>query len=123
MKLMLGDLAAMLGRQEMAAVWYQQRTRDRILFLDRMLPDGALPLGTRESYFCAPYHSWEKGTVENTIGLVRRYLPKRTNLARVTKKDMHFVENRLNNRPRKCLEFQTPAEVFNQLCGALPPRI
>lgn len=72
------------------------------------------------SYFCAPYHSWEKGTVENTIGLVRRYIPKRTNLAKLTKQDMRFVENRLNNRPRKCLGFQTPSEVFNQLCGALP---
>jgi IS30 family transposase len=76
-------------------------------------------LGTR-SYFCAPYHSWEKGTVENTIGLVRRYIPKRMNLAKLTKADIRFVEKRLNNRPRKCLGFQTPAEVFNKLRGALP---
>ena len=76
-------------------------------------------LGTR-SYFCAPYHSWEKGTVENTIGLVRRFIPKRMNLAKLTKADIRFVEKRLNNRPRKCLGFQTPAEVFNQLRGALP---
>lgn len=76
-------------------------------------------LGTT-SYFCAPYHSWEKGTVENTIGLVRRFIPKRMNLAKLTKEDIRFVEKRLNNRPRKCLGFQTPAEVFNQLCGALP---
>lgn len=75
-------------------------------------------LGTH-SYFCAPYHSWEKGTVENTIGLVRRFIPKRTNLAKLTKMDINFVEQRLNNRPRKCLAFQTPAEVFNQLRGAL----
>lgn len=76
-------------------------------------------LGTN-SYFCAPYHSWEKGTVENTIGLVRRFIPKRTNLAKLTREDIRFVEKRLNNRPRKCLGFQTPAEVFNQLRGALP---
>lgn len=76
-------------------------------------------LGTT-SYFCAPYHSWEKGTVENTIGLVRRFIPKRMNLAKLTKEDIRFVENRLNNRPRKCLGFHTPAEVFNQLRGALP---
>ena len=76
-------------------------------------------LGTR-SYFCAPYHSWEKGTVENTIGLVRRFIPKRMDLAKLTKEDIRFVERRLNNRPRKCLGFQTPAEVFNQLRGALP---
>lgn len=76
-------------------------------------------LGTR-SYFCAPYRSWEKGTVENTIGLVRRFIPKRMDLAKLTKQDIRFVERRLNNRPRKCLGFQTPAEVFNQLRGALP---
>jgi IS30 family transposase len=79
-------------------------------------------LGT-SSYFCAPFHSWEKGTVENTIGLARRYIPKRTNLAKLTKQDMRFVENRLNNRPRKCLGFQTPTEVFKKLCGALPLRM
>ena len=72
------------------------------------------------SFFCAPYHSWEKGTVENTIGLVRRFIPKRTDLAKLTKMDIHFVEQRLNNRPRKCLGFQTPTEVFNRLRGALP---
>ncbi|MFA5810977.1 MAG: IS30 family transposase [bacterium] len=76
-------------------------------------------LGTR-SYFCAPYHSWEKGTVENTIGLVRRFIPKRMDLAKLAKEDIRFVERRLNNRPRKCLGFQTPTEVFNQLRGALP---
>lgn len=76
-------------------------------------------LGTR-SYFCRPYHSWEKGTVENTIGLVRRFIPKRMDLAKLTKADICFVEKRLNNRPRKCLGFQTPTEVFNQLRGALP---
>jgi len=76
-------------------------------------------LGTR-SYFCAPYRSWEKGTVENTIGLVRRFIPKKMDLAKLTKEDIRFVERRLNNRPRKCLGFQTPAEVFNQLRGALP---
>jgi IS30 family transposase len=76
-------------------------------------------LGTN-SYFCAPYRSWEKGTVENTIGLVRRFIPKRMDLAKLTKADIRFVEKRLNNRPRKCLGFQTPTEVFNQLRGALP---
>ena len=76
-------------------------------------------LGTL-SFFCGAYRSWEKGTVENTIGLVRRFIPKKTDLAKFTKKDISFVERRLNNRPRKCLGFQTPTEVFNQLRGALP---
>jgi len=76
-------------------------------------------LGTH-SFFCGPYRSWEKGTVENTIGLVRRFIPKKTNLAKLTKEDIRFVERRLNSRPRKCLGFQTPTEVFNKLRGALP---
>jgi len=59
-------------------------------------------LGTK-SFFCAPFHSWEKGTVENTIGLVRRYLPKKTDLAKVSLKEFKAIERWLNHRPRKCL--------------------
>lgn len=71
------------------------------------------------SYFCAPYRSWEKGTVENTIGLVRRWLPKKTNLADVPDDKIVEIETWLNNRPRKCLGFKTPLEVFNQMSVAL----
>ena len=69
-------------------------------------------LGTR-SYFCEPFHSWERGTVENTIGLVRRFFPKRTDFATISKNQIQSVERWLNHRPRKCLGFKTPAEVFN----------
>jgi IS30 family transposase len=72
-----------------------------------------------QSYFCQPYHSWEKGTVENTIGLVRRLIPKKTDLAGVSTKQFRRVENLLNNRPRKCLNYCTPREVFTGLSGAL----
>jgi len=68
-------------------------------------------LGTR-SYFCEPFHSYERGTVENTIGLVRRFLPKKTNLATISQSHLTKIESWLNNRPRKCLGFKTPAEVF-----------
>ena len=68
-------------------------------------------LGTR-SYFCTPFHSWEKGTVENTIGLVRRWLPKKTNFATVSNRQVKAIERWLNHRPRKCLNYKTPAEVF-----------
>lgn len=68
-------------------------------------------LGTR-SYFCEPYHSWEKGTVENTIGLVRRFLPKKTDFAIISSKDIRKIERWINNRPRKCLNFKTPAEAM-----------
>lgn len=72
-------------------------------------------LGTR-SYFCAPYHSWEKGTVENTIGLVRRSLPKKTDFATVSSKELRTIERRLNNRPRKCLGYLTPTEAYKTEC-------
>lgn len=65
-------------------------------------------------YFCHPYHSWEKGTVENTIGLARQYLPKRTSLAGLSTSEVALVANRLNHRPRKRLDYQTPYEVFSQ---------
>lgn len=68
-------------------------------------------LGT-QSYFCEPYHSWEKGTVENTIGLIRRFLPKKTDFAIVSSTDIRKIERWLNNRPRKCLNFKTPAEAM-----------
>jgi len=68
------------------------------------------------SYFCEPFHSYERGTVENTIGLVRRFLPKKTNLAKISQDHLVKIEYRLNNRPRKCLGFKTPAEVFKAEC-------
>lgn len=63
-------------------------------------------------YFCRPYHSWEKGTVENTIGRVRKYLPKHQTLDTVTKTFLQSIENKLNNTPRKCLHFLTPNEAL-----------
>lgn len=75
-------------------------------------------LGT-DSYFCAPYHSWEKGAVENINGLIRRYIPKGTDIEKITEEQIRRIEWQLNNRPRKCLGYRTPAEVFDKLCGAL----
>lgn len=73
-----------------------------------------------QSYFCLPYHSWEKGTVENTIGLIRRFIPKGWDIDSIQSLFIRRIEFLLNNRPRKCLEFRTPLEVFNILSGALP---
>jgi len=72
-----------------------------------------------DSYFCAPYHSWEKGSVEQVNGLIRRVFPKGTDFSKVSAKEINRVEKLLNNRPRKCLNYQTPYEVFRQACGAL----
>lgn len=66
-------------------------------------------------YFAHPYHSWERGANENLNGLVRQYIPKKTNFETITDEYISFVENELNNRPRKRLNFDTPNHVFNQL--------
>lgn len=74
-----------------------------------------------KSYFCQPYHSWEKGAVEQVNGLIRRYIPKGTDLSKVHYKTIEKIERLLNNRPRRCLGFKTPQEVYNQMSGALSP--
>jgi transposase, IS30 family len=68
-------------------------------------------LGMR-SYFANPYHSWERGTNENTNGLLRQFFPKGTDFKLVSESELDRVESLLNNRPRKCLNYRSPAEVF-----------
>jgi IS30 family transposase len=70
-------------------------------------------------YFCHPYHSWEKGTVENTNGLLRRYVPRDTDLNRVDQGDLDAIAAELNHRPRECLGFLTPHEVLFGVSVAL----
>ncbi len=71
-------------------------------------------------YFAKPYASWERGTNENTNGLLRRFFPKRTDFLKVTESELANVVNMLNHRPRKCLNYRTAFEVFNSITsGAL----
>ena len=63
-------------------------------------------------FFAHPYASWERGTNENTNGLIRQYLPKSYNLKMLTAQEELMIMDRLNLRPRKCLDFNTPYEVF-----------
>ena len=63
-------------------------------------------------YFARPYHSWERGANENMNGLIRQYFPKGTNFDQVTDEEIAEVERKLNLRPRKCLGYQAPIEVF-----------
>ena len=65
-----------------------------------------------EFYFATPHHSWERGTNENTNGLIRQYLPKRTSMAHVTQDDCDAVAAKLNSRPRKRLGYKTPEECY-----------
>jgi len=63
-------------------------------------------------YFANPYAAWERGTNENMNGLLRQYFPKRCDLTTVTNKEIDHAMHKLNTRPRKCLDFKTPFEVF-----------
>jgi IS30 family transposase len=69
-------------------------------------------------YKTVPYHSWEKGTVENTIGRIRRYIPKGTSVDTISEEQVLIIENRMNNTPRKCLGFLTPNEVYAKIASA-----
>jgi IS30 family transposase len=90
--------------------WFQSVTRDNggenakhlQTFFDFNVP----------SYFCDPYCSWQKGGVENLNKLIRQYLPKRVDFEKVTEKDILMVQEKLNNRPRKSLNYLTPNEIF-----------
>jgi IS30 family transposase len=65
-----------------------------------------------QSYFCDPYCSWQKGGVENINGLIREYFPKGSNLDNVIDLEIQEIEDKLNNRPRKKLNYLTPNEAF-----------
>lgn len=70
------------------------------------------------TYFCDPHAPWQKGGIENAIGRMRRTLPRKTDLAKLSAAQLDALVAAYNHTPRKCLGFQTPAEVF---CGFLEP--
>ncbi|MBN1988761.1 MAG: IS30 family transposase [Bacteroidales bacterium] len=65
-------------------------------------------------YFAKPYHSWERGSNENLNGLIRQYIPKKTDFSNITEEYVQFVEEQLNSRPRKGFNFETPNYMLNQ---------
>lgn len=66
-------------------------------------------------YFCHPYHSWEKGSIENVNGVIRRTLPKGSDLSRCSKQFVRTLEKELNNRFMKCLGYRTPFEALERV--------
>lgn len=66
-----------------------------------------------EAYFAHPYHSWERGLNENTNGLIRQYFPKGGDFRDLTPEQVGAVQDKLNSRPRKCLDYQTPNDIFH----------
>jgi len=66
------------------------------------------------TYFCDPHCPWQKGANENHNGVLRRYIPKRTDLTQVTQFELDSILEEINNRPRKCLGYETPAEAFKR---------
>jgi len=70
-------------------------------------------------YFCHPYHSWEKGLVENTNRWIRCFVPKRRDIASVTQDDLNEIHAFLNDRPRECLNFRIPSEYYYELTRVL----
>lgn len=68
-----------------------------------------------KTFFCDPHAPWQKGGIENAIGRLRRDLPRKTNLDTLNNDDLLQIARRYNHVPRKCLDYQTPAEVFSNL--------
>lgn len=66
------------------------------------------------TYFCHPYTFWEKGTIENTFGIIREYIPKKSRLENYSQEQIDVMIDQMNNTPRKCLSYRTPTEVFER---------
>ena len=76
-----------------------------------------------DTYFCDPYSSWQRGTNENSNGLIRRYLPKKTDFSKYQQWELDDMINEINNRPRKCLGYRTSQEAFNEELKSISARI
>ena len=70
-----------------------------------------------KTYFCDPYASWQKGGVENVNRIIRRYLPRNTDMNNITQQDIYEIQEKINNTPRKILGYKTPKEVLASSCG------
>jgi transposase, IS30 family len=67
------------------------------------------------TFFCDPYSPWQKGGIENAIGRMRQFIPRKTDLATLQNRRFNALVSAYNNTPRKCLDFRTPAETFSEV--------
>lgn len=108
--------AKKVKRQKYALTAFNELLNDsncaRTLTLDNALEHANFKRITVPTYFCQPYSSWQKGTVENTFTIVREYIPKKAKLENYTQKQIDAMLNEMNNTPRKCLGYKTPLESF-----------
>ena len=72
-----------------------------------------------DTFHCDPYSSWQKGAVENSNGLIRRFFPKHTDFSKLTPQEIYEVQQKLNNQPRKQLAYKTPHEISSKLMGVV----
>lgn len=91
--------------------WVSGTTDNDLLFARHIELESELGI---KIYFCQPYHSWQKGSVENTNGVLRKYVPKSSDISTYSRQFFTETEDRLNNRFMECLDFQSPKEVLDK---------
>jgi len=93
------------------------------VFLSWTLDNGVENVRYKETnlttYFCHPYSSWEKGSLENSLGRLRRFIPKKARMEEFSQRQINYFLWLMNNTPRKCLGWRTPNEVFNEQLSKL----
>lgn len=116
----LQDLTAGTKRSVLVAQLKQEKQAlQKTMTIDRGPENSQHEQFTTETqmpvYACNPYHSWEKGSVENTIGRFRRFVPKGSSVDHLTQRQLTVIEKRMNNTPRKCLGYLTPNEMLEKI--------
>ena len=110
--------ATLLASLAIARFRYIQKEKRKTLTLDNGIEFSAWEYIEEQSgmtvYFAYPYHAWERGTNENTNGLLRQYFPKDLDFNLITPKELAHVVKLLNNRPRKRLRFKSPRQIFQE---------